>query len=340
MAVRHSGAIWRTALLAAGFLLVGSLGTQAKAVVVDRTDEDVISFSGLTCGATQTESGRLPAGSFQIEPSGPAVGATLQDITAIWTIGRITGVSVRKDDSGHPVVTYTATGSGDLCPDASSVVENDTDLIDTTVDYAIHDNVYFAADCSTPRYRPTRIIIACGDGNLQLKRIRWRRWSDSGALGSATAWVNDCKPYCAVGHFHNYAATVSLSHRTYCSNTGRYQFVDVRYGFPNGRPAGLRGEKFRYGCGFKGAFKTAAARNLSVDQGRRAIKRTILRDYDVARGSFEMPCGARSRSRVTCDILFSDTDGDTWCGSGAARRTATGRIRTHYDVSQEGCQYF
>ncbi|MFD5407875.1 hypothetical protein, partial [Streptomyces griseorubiginosus] len=61
-----------------------------------------------------------------------------------------------------------------------------------------------------PRVRPTNFMLACGDGNSRLASLHWTRWDARGARAAGVNWVNDCKPYCAAGHFHAYPVTVRL----------------------------------------------------------------------------------------------------------------------------------
>ncbi|MFF7048088.1 hypothetical protein ACFY94_06895 [Streptomyces griseorubiginosus] len=61
-----------------------------------------------------------------------------------------------------------------------------------------------------PRVRPTNFMLACGDGNSRLASLHWTRWDARGARAEGVNWVNDCKPYCAAGHFHAYRVTVRL----------------------------------------------------------------------------------------------------------------------------------
>ena len=61
-----------------------------------------------------------------------------------------------------------------------------------------------------PRVRPTNFMLACGDGNSRLASLHWTRWDARGARADGVNWVNDCKPYCAAGHFHAYPVTVRL----------------------------------------------------------------------------------------------------------------------------------
>ena len=38
--------------------------------------------------------------------------------------------------------------------------------------------------------------------------IDWLSWGPRSAFGLDYAWLNDCRPYCAAGHFHKHRATV------------------------------------------------------------------------------------------------------------------------------------
>jgi hypothetical protein len=38
--------------------------------------------------------------------------------------------------------------------------------------------------------------------------IDWLSWGTRSAFGRGYAWINDCRPYCAAGHFHKHRATV------------------------------------------------------------------------------------------------------------------------------------
>ncbi|MEU5597593.1 hypothetical protein [Streptomyces sp. NPDC020298] len=65
-------------------------------------------------------------------------------------------------------------------------------------------------DCfGNPDVRPAAFILACGDGNSRLARMRWSQWGMS-ATATGVNLVNDCKPFCAAGRFHAYAVTVRL----------------------------------------------------------------------------------------------------------------------------------
>ncbi|MGE7387998.1 hypothetical protein ACQKM2_21235 [Streptomyces sp. NPDC004126] len=67
-------------------------------------------------------------------------------------------------------------------------------------------------DCfDEPQVRPDEYLLACGDGNNRLVGLRWESWGPGTATATGTDMVNDCRPYCAAGHFRAYPVTVTLS---------------------------------------------------------------------------------------------------------------------------------
>ena len=88
----------------------------------------------------------------------------------------------------------------------------------------------FPANCD----KPTRIVVACGDGNNRLARIHWESYGTDAASGTATAVVNDCEPNCAAGEFHRFHAVVTLNKPKDC---GRYmQFTRLVERFTDEKP--------------------------------------------------------------------------------------------------------
>jgi hypothetical protein len=66
------------------------------------------------------------------------------------------------------------------------------------------------ADCQHFRRKPTRIIIACGDGGFYLEGIRYDRWSSDSASGTATAVSRRCVPDCQSGSSDSSAVRITL----------------------------------------------------------------------------------------------------------------------------------
>lgn len=91
--------------------------------------------------------------------------------------------------------------------------------------------VYFPGLCFEYRYRPGRIIVACGDGGFILQRMRWRGWNRRVVRGRGIARVNDCTPYCAAGTIRRVPVRVRLAGRKRCAAQNRYVYTRLRYRF-------------------------------------------------------------------------------------------------------------
>ena len=90
--------------------------------------------------------------------------------------------------------------------------------------------------CDTgAQVRPTTIQVACGDGNFFITGLKWTTWAPKAAAATGTGHQNDCKPYCAAGHFHVYPLTLRLSRPVKCSN-GRVEYTRFTYRFTKSKP--------------------------------------------------------------------------------------------------------
>jgi hypothetical protein len=98
--------------------------------------------------------------------------------------------------------------------------------------------VLFPPNCGTPSYRPTTIVVTCGDANNRVTGIVWQSYGTSTASGKGTARVNDCKPNCASGKVKSYPAVVALSKPKKCSKRVT-QFTHLVETFTKSRPSGL-----------------------------------------------------------------------------------------------------
>ena len=119
---------------------------------------------------------------------------------------------------------------------------------------------FYLANCDQLRYRPRRLIIACGDGNFQLRGMRWRSWNGARARGSATALLNDCIPYCAEGRFHRMRARIVASRPRICrrgNGAEGYHYTRLRISyrrplsrtyFPWASPRNRRGYTYKSTC--------------------------------------------------------------------------------------------
>jgi hypothetical protein len=73
-----------------------------------------------------------------------------------------------------------------------------------------HTPKYVVADCLHLQVRPGSYVLTCADGNAGLRDLHWTTWSATLASGYGTFYANDCTPYCAAGHVHDYPALVVL----------------------------------------------------------------------------------------------------------------------------------
>ena len=98
------------------------------------------------------------------------------------------------------------------------------------------------SNCGPLASAPMELTLACGDGNLYLADLRWTKWGTASASATGTAHENDCKPYCAAGHFHVYPVRVTATARSRCGAALYYARLEVTY--TGRRPAGQRARAF------------------------------------------------------------------------------------------------
>lgn len=66
-------------------------------------------------------------------------------------------------------------------------------------------------NCSnSPEKLPKNIIVACGDGNLQLQNASWDTWENYAATGTAEMVYSDCIPACYNGTIHRIPVHLTL----------------------------------------------------------------------------------------------------------------------------------
>ncbi|WP_240167810.1 hypothetical protein [Streptomyces noursei] len=86
--------------------------------------------------------------------------------------------------------------------------------------------------------RPGSFILACGDGNNVLKSLRWSHWTSPSAAAVGMDMVNDCRPYCAAGHFHGYPVRVRFDNpQPRSGHSGQQHYTRVTLTYPADRPA-------------------------------------------------------------------------------------------------------
>jgi hypothetical protein len=92
-------------------------------------------------------------------------------------------------------------------------------------------------DClGKPKAKPASVVLACGDANFGLKRLHWIGWGEASAAATAVAYANDCTPYCAAGHFHDYRAVIVVDGAQRCGSRTAYLRVTVAFVGPTPYP--------------------------------------------------------------------------------------------------------
>ena len=225
----------------------------AQALVAKWRDIESDYFAGAGCGSASSATSYLRLHARHIHVRAPKRGQLFRDIETGSIVARVADVDIGRNAEGRRFVRWTATGVGDACTNPAAYAEEGwaTDDLRFDVSYSTRERVYFPARCSSPSYRPRTVVIACGDGNFQLKGMHWRGWNSRTAYGRGFAWVNDCEPFCAAGHFHYYPIRVRLTKprsRT-CGVRKRFLYRRVRIRYTGPRPAGARRvDSFPFGC--------------------------------------------------------------------------------------------
>ncbi|MGA2470034.1 MAG: hypothetical protein ABSG64_05015 [Solirubrobacteraceae bacterium] len=91
-------------------------------------------------------------------------------------------------------------------------------------------------DCTRSQVKPPYIVIACGDGNIDVVKIKWKTFGGATAAGSGRYGINDCTPNCAAGQFHYYAVKLLLTAAKRCPD-GHDDYRSLKLTFASKRPA-------------------------------------------------------------------------------------------------------
>ena len=93
-------------------------------------------------------------------------------------------------------------------------------------------------DCqSQPQLRPGKLTLSCADGNDYLTGLSWASWTAGLASATGVQEVNDCNPYCAVGHFHGYPVDVVFwGGASLPGHPGSQRYTSVTVLYPGARP--------------------------------------------------------------------------------------------------------
>jgi hypothetical protein len=86
--------------------------------------------------------------------------------------------------------------------------------------------VYAIGNCSKAEVRPSKLVLACADGNVYATGVRYSSYGGAVAIAKATAYRNKCEPDCAHGRFVSSRATIRLFSIKRCG--GRFFYTMAR----------------------------------------------------------------------------------------------------------------
>lgn len=110
-----------------------------------------------------------------------------------------------------------------------------------------------AINCESLKYKPTRIILSCGDAGTWLGKLKWSSWGRSKAVGTGNFNLNTCTPDCAGGKATSVAVTVTLSNPKTCPGRVEKAFKQAAITYKTTRPQGAPA-KVKFACPLPGAY--------------------------------------------------------------------------------------
>jgi hypothetical protein len=93
------------------------------------------------------------------------------------------------------------------------------------------------SNCAKPKFKPSSVILTCGDASLGATNVVWSSWGQKAAVGAGTGQLNDCKPNCAQGKTKTAPMSLRASKPQTCSN-GKRVFSKLAYTWTTGSPVG------------------------------------------------------------------------------------------------------
>ena len=106
-----------------------------------------------------------------------------------------------------------------------------------------------AVNCGREQYKPTRIILSCGDAGIRLTKLEWSSWNRSRAVATGRYAENTCRPTCSAGHTVSRPVKVTLSKPRRCPGRAHPAFRQATFAFRDGSPPHAY-HRFTFSCPF------------------------------------------------------------------------------------------
>jgi hypothetical protein len=111
--------------------------------------------------------------------------------------------------------------------------------------------VLFSTQCANGTYKPTRILIACGDASIRWKAQNWAQWDPSEALAEGILTYPNCAPSVPLFKCDKRArdlATVRLYRPRLCPRQGRKFYTRLLMFDSQVKTKSMERIKLRFDC--------------------------------------------------------------------------------------------
>jgi hypothetical protein len=112
--------------------------------------------------------------------------------------------------------------------------------------------VLFSTVCANKTFKPTRILIACGDASIRWKAQNWAQWESREALAEGIVTYPNCAPNVPLFKCKKRArdgATVRLFRPQFCPKQGRQYFTRLLMFDSEAKTKSMERIKLRFDCG-------------------------------------------------------------------------------------------
>jgi hypothetical protein len=120
-----------------------------------------------------------------------------------------------------------------------------------TVAVSAERPVLFSTQCANGKYKPTRILIACGDASIRFKAQNWAQWESREALAEGILTYPNCALNVPLFKCHKRGrdlATVRLFRPRFCPREGRSYFTRLLMFDSAAKTKSMERIKLRFNC--------------------------------------------------------------------------------------------
>jgi hypothetical protein len=102
------------------------------------------------------------------------------------------------------------------------------------------NRVYGIEDCTNPKPKPDRIVLACADNGLFINSLDWKSWGGRQSRATGVIHAKTCDPICAGSGYEDFPVKVRLykPRSRPCGGGGKLirVYTRIHLSFPDGEP--------------------------------------------------------------------------------------------------------